>query len=308
MKEQDLLTALDGVRDEFLLEAEAAPAAKVRPRRFSLRWVAIAAAIVAILTITAVAVGQRVSVTPITQSIQERSLVNEYYRSETDEVNFSQIDIDFDLAPITIREEAYEEICDWLTDGWETGGRRSRVYNSIEEVEAYLGIQLRLSPKMRQDAAQYMGAQQPSVLFFYQGSDEKCQAEYAETGRITPTGILITFYMSDDYSEYDTIETMDLVGDQALGFIFIALSEDYPKIFDPYPMVSYEREGPVTVADYPLGSLSATLIHNDPEPTYNGSAHITYSADGMGYLISTWDFHGDGDALELLKPYLEGYE
>lgn len=332
MKEMDLMYAMTELDDELL---ERDSTAKVR--RFRVSKVATIAAALALMTVTVFA-----------------AVVGINYWFGQDDDGYYTINFDFPLEPVTVNQEAYDDMAQELVNGllyyqegiemgdYEEPNTQDWAYSesldiqwlyfpihdmgSLEEVEAYLGIDLNISPEIRAAVNGCFPVRSethnPITLSVYGPRYEERVAEYETTGTITPHGIEIRMAMSDG-------------GDNnwSNGFrVFIALTEEFAENFQPDPWYSAEDRGQYHTKDYSNGSQDFLIAKVDYTEEYGGICLAMYDDGGVGYYLhcETWptdftknklpdewlrqligsDFNGEvcKDSEEIVLPLIENIE
>lgn len=336
MKGMDIMKAMNDLDHDMLQEAEAVPAKSIRKPRLS-RFGIIAAA-VALLTVTAAAVGITASVSAKhgTLSKEADDLTAKYYGAVNGEVHGTYIETDFALRVIQLDEEHDANIKSVTTDNWKSfvnygendqynsyclnfgychdNARYGYGFKCVEDIEDFLGIKLKLSSKIREAAAASMPASDDRVVLIRTVSREEADKEYAATGKVSASGILIHIriplgtQLTDEelYTENGLVS--DVRSDSINAYIYIALNEEYTA--EQGLTFLADKNGTFHLEENASfdGKTMTMFYTTDSEPNYTTSAHVVYNEDGIGYTLSAFDMYGDEGAVELLKPYLQNWD
>lgn len=340
MKPMDIMKNMNDLDERYLAEAETAPAKPLKTQSFS-RIAAIAAvAAVLMLTACAAAVG-----------------INYWFGQDDD--GYYKIEYQYPLEPVTINQEAYDDMVQALinemnyhnaeveagnyveTDtsdleysqrltsatGWMTNSPvrdKMTKMKSLEEVEAYLGIELAISPELRDainNCYNFVEDGETPIGLGVRGlSYKEMEAEYEATGSITPQGFSIGVSLEDD-------ETNNWYA----GFrIYIPLTEEFAENFRPEPWYSGEEQGQYYTKDYSNGSQDFLIAKVDYTEEYGGTCLAFYANRGVGYelyccavptdfekskvdygwmvhILGWWTFDGEAckDPEEIILPLIE---
>ena len=284
MKEFEIARALTDVSDDLLLEAENAGA----PRKtVKLHRLVAVAAIIAMLTVT---------VGAVKYGIEYR-----HGRENAGETGWHTLAFEYPLAPVTIRQEAYDELtealnADWSEnwsneDGWQQNqpelhyrGIAEQVEEricTIGELEEYLGLDLITSPEIDESARLKWEENQAkgngtSILIFPCADMIKYAAqEYTETGGVSLQGVVIWVYLGESGTNaYAGLR------------ICIPLTERFAQT---YPAEVWYSEP--EVGDYEVEALQITgrevLVCTQPtdDLTKTPTALALYSGDGICYYV-----------------------
>lgn len=282
MKEFDLLCAMTDLDDE-LLEWESGG----KVRRFWIGKVAAFTAALALMTVTVfAAVGG----------------IRYWFglRGEGGSLN-----VRFPLEPVTIRQEAYEELSQTLERQWEEvkmpnwqafdekdyeegkqtllgtwGGEALNQVDNLEELEEYLGVELVVSPEMAQmielDSEYNFGEALSGGVLLRGASYEDALKEYEATGSVTLHGIEINLCMNQGTGAVTYVE------------IIIPLTQDYMKYYPTTWVYSFEKEG--ETYEYSNGSRDFVIAKRDFSGEYGshyGSRCVAlYGEGGIGYYVN----------------------
>lgn len=345
MKGMDIMKAMNDLDHDMLQEAEAAPVKSIRKPRLS--WFGIIAAAVALLTVTAAAVGITVSISVKhgSLSVDPDDLKAQYFEAVNGEIPGTKVDIDFGLT-VTELDEKHAYKVKFVTSGYWKEIKQSGVYDFIfddvggagvncvnfgyghnysgyeysfkcvEDIEDFLGIQLKLNSEIREAAAKRMPYTGDQIVMISTVSKEKGDKEYAETKGVSPAGIQIHIPVdlknppvnNELITEYGPMAGGR--GDTVTVSIYIALDEEYLARYNNYSAFFPDRSGTFHMDENVSfdGKKLTMFYSSDGVTPYNTMAQVAYCEDGIGYVISAIDLNSDGDAVELLKPYLKNWD
>ena len=296
-QEEKLLRAIGGVDDELVAEAMEYRQAP-RHRGSWLRWTAVAACVCLLLTVTVGAAKWGV----------------EWWHGTDERHEQYTVDWRYPLEPVTIRQEAHEELEKWLQWGWGVDGRNEEYGNramwpdsyyvgaylsgvdkvrTISDLEDYLGLDLATSPGIDGccetiwEEAQASGDDQPRDAVSVIALSEliaDAEIEYAETGEVSLGGILVEMHLG-------YLGTNCKTGMK----IFIAQTQDFADGFPAEEWWSAVVSGP-TWSDYEDGKFEVeeltisgkeVVIFSTPVDDLDRypTALAVYCEDGIGYYI-----------------------
>lgn len=345
MKGMDIMKAMNDLDHDMLQEAEAAPVKSIRKPRLS--RLAIIAAVVALLTVTAAAVGITVSISVKhgSLSVDPDGLKAQYFDAVNGEIPGTKVDIDFGLTVTELDEEHEANVKFVTTDHWkyykqtgvydfifdDVGGAGVNCVNfgyghdysgyeysfkSVEDIEDFLGIKLKLNSEIREAAAKRMPNYGDQIVMVTTVSKEEGDKEYAETGEVSASGILIHIPVdlknppvdNELITEYGPMAGG--MGDTVTVSIYVALNEACAARKTVYSLFYPDRSGTFYMEEnVSFDGKKLTMSYTaDGVTPYNTMANVAYSEDGIGYVISAIDLNSDGDAVELLKPYLQNWD
>ena len=316
MKEMDLMYALTDVDEKFLNRE---PAKKVKTPRIS--RVAALAAVIALVTI----------------SVCSAMLGIEYWFGH-DGDGYYTIDYRYPMEPVEIHQQAYEDLADALVENllyyqngieqgdfpkpdtqglsYSDGLDRAWLYSlgleldCLEEVEAYLGLTLNVSPEIREavnSSFQFRSdSNLPVFVMAYGPCFDEAASEYKSTGSITPQGVGIQFHFLDgeENNWYAGLR------------VYIPLSTQFAEEFQPDTWYSPEGNGPYRTREYSNGSQDFLIAKLEYTEEYGDTCLAMYADGGVGYelyccawptdfakskigdqllasILGTWDFDGN---------------
>ena len=275
MKADDVLQALGNVDDALLAEADRLTERGKKHRRFIRPM--IAAAIVAVLTLSAAAAYYGINVRYGTKAIDGVTVavpghgvfINPSY--QTAEIQFS-------LEP---KQVYNNELSDCLTKAWEQwpyedstftgtvlteeGGKR-RAFESLQEVGDFLGL-----PLHETEALRAVGG--PYYVRILISDSTQAAAQYAETGRVKPTALMIESGLRIDANARPGNLT-----------VLIALSDTLPEGFATQHMNVIEEEGTLRESRYQSdGGVEMLLLETERLANRSGTGGVYWCSDGIAY-------------------------
>lgn len=311
MKEYDIAHALTDVSDELLLEA--AQAGQRRTRRRYPR-IAVVAAIVAMLALTvgAVSLGVTWKVVPEKENIAGHA--NSYYKDDDGVLDFEKLEYEIPMGAVTLPEqklldlesvlyrhwnlmqqEEYRSYHDWTPETpfvYESYGvdtymesylnrfgtnlRHQPAFESLEDVEALLGIKLAVSQEIREAIrAEFEQGKLHALNVWIESG--KTMGEAAEAKGITKvTNVVINFEL-DHFCGNGWV----------VGSIHIPLTEEAALAGVRGIYYSYEKEGAIWQEEQTIGGRTIKLFGNDPEQGYAGWCKAMYTESGAAYIITS---------------------
>lgn len=323
MKEMDLMYAMTELDDE-LLERES----DGKVKRFRFVKVAAIAAALALMTVCvfASAGGVQYWFGSRTMNVIEDGLSYAYY-GEAGNIQFDTVTYNRPFAPVALDEAVYEKLEQALVDEWEyciseaeagrfdysddddfyyytnttrfedEGKSKTPMFDSLDAVEEYLGIELGLSPEIEEAASanQKWNYDNPITVGIWSGGTyaDACQ-EMEETGTIKPAYVIVFFRLQ----EQDAGEDITCVFGIPLTQEFVA---DHGLITIP----SYEKEGEIWSETVEVGGRTVILFGNDPQEGFNGFCNAIFGVDGIEYTFEVEDWYGDGDPKAIVMELLE---
>lgn len=312
MNSMELMNSLTDLDDDILLEAESVPV-KSR-RRHTIRRAVMIAAAAALLCVGVFAAvdGFSLHITDVEWNMEEHHLSEEYYGTDSENLNFHYIEVAYELEPVAIRDAAGRILKNYTTDALSARSHVAdnvryhcgdNLMDSVEGYEEFLGVELALTDQIREAAAEYIPKQEFDSITVSSVPMAQAKSEYAQIGTVSPSGIMLCFFLTeDDYDEaYNYVNV-----DNVTVYIYMALDEDYAKECSKDTLASYEKEGALSQEKLLCGDIEVTILYNQPEEGFDGAAHAFYVVDGIYYKVSVWDALGDGDPKAELLSYLEG--
>ena len=311
MKEYDIAHALTDVSDELLLEA--AQAGQRRTRRRYPR-IAVVAAIVAMLALTvgAVSLGVTWKVVPEKENIAGHA--NSYYKDDDGVLDFEKLEYEIPMGAVTLPEqklldlesvlyrhwnlmqqEEYRSYHDWTPETpfvYESYGvdtymesylnrfgtnlRHQQAFESMEDVEALLGIKLAVSQEIREAIrAEFEQGKLHALNVWIESG--KTMGEAAEAKGITKvTNVVINFEL-DHFCGNGWV----------VGSIHIPLTEEAALAGVRGIYYSYEKEGAIWQEEQTIDGRVIELFGNDPEQGYAGWCKAMYTESGAAYIITS---------------------
>lgn len=305
MNEWDILQALSDLDDDLLQDAPQ----RQTPRR--LVRIAMAAAIVALLasTVLAVSVGVRVLHGKNTVRLEDIGL-SLPRGQQVEALEYYTADIEFSLQTVTLTLP--EEAVTALTEAWrdfsydhsyftgakltDAAGKRLDL-GSVAGAEAYFGVRLMHSAPMDELIC---GAYATLVV-----SDiARAEKEFAETGRVTPDGVELYFPFRRGEGE----DALDPAVAREGGLtVYLALTPEFAQQEGVQRVYSYEKEG----ALHESGLLTAAgksilLLENAPQKGYHGFGCAAWCENGVGYFAEVHtSSNTNTPPLTLLTPLLD---
>ena len=311
MKEYDIAHALTDVSDELLLEA--AQAGQRRTRRKYPR-IAVVAAIVAMLALTvgAVSLGVTWKVVPEKENIAGHA--NSYYKDDDGVLDFEKLEYEIPMGAVTLPEQKlldlesvlyrhwnlmqqkeYRSYHDWTPETpfvYESYGvdtymesylnrfgtnlRHQQAFESMEDVEALLGIKLAVSQEIREAIrAEFEQGNLHALNVWIESG--KTMGEAAEAKGITKvTNVVINFEL-DHFCGNGWV----------VGSVHIPLTEEAALAGVRGIYYSYEKEGAIWQEEQTIGGRAIELFGNDPEQGYAGWCKAMYTESGAAYIITS---------------------
>lgn len=199
MKEEKLLRAIGGIDDDMI---DSAMETQKKKHPTWVRWTAIAACLCLMLTVTVGATKWGV----------------EWWHGEYEPYEQYTVDWKYPLAPVTVRQEAIDELERWLLWSWGVDGRDDECglratqpdtnyigaylqgaekIRTVADLEDYLGIELTTSPQIDADCLAVREKREASGNRILAAIDlialteliSDAEIEYAETGKVSLGGI-----------------------------------------------------------------------------------------------------------------------
>lgn len=301
-KEEKLLHAIGGVDNDLIADA-------MKPRKRKkpvlLRWTAAAACICLLLTVTVGAAKWGV----------------EWWHGKDERYEKYTVDWKYPLAPVTVRQEAIDELERWVLWAWGVDGRREDGIRATWPDTYYIGAYLENAQRIRTvaDLEEYLGIElttSPEI-------DANCLAvrerrESREGNRIIAAIELLglTEVISDAEIEYAETNKVSLGGIEVeldLGYcgtnckarmkIFIPLTQNFADDFPAEDWWFASVAGP-TWSDYEDGQFDVeeleisgkeVVVFSEPVDDLDGGATAlaVYSNGGIGYYLyciaEDWD-------------------
>lgn len=278
MKADDVLLALGDVDDALLTEAECLTERPAKHRRFLRPLIAAAAAVLLTLTATAAFFGVSVryrtnTLAGIAVTIPEHGVFIEP-RYQTAEIRFS-------LETKQVQNEALSEC---LTAAWEqwpyahstftgavlteaNGTRRS--FASLQAVGDFLGLPLNTTEALS-------AVDGPYYVRMLISDSAQAAMEYADTGRLQPTALVIESALRLQ----STVRPGNLT-------VLIALSDALPKGFGTQYLTVIEEEGALFESRArSSGGTEMLLLETERTENHLGTGGIYWCSDGIGYSAS----------------------
>lgn len=323
MKEMDLLRAMTDLDDELLDRESGA-----KFRRFPvMKFVALAAAL-ALMTVCVFAAtgGVQYWFGSRTMNVMEDGLDYGYYGDGGD-IQFDTVTYSRPFAPVTLDEAVYEKLEQVLLDEWEycmseaEAGRfdysegddfyyytnstrfederkvKAQMFDSVDEVEEYLGIDLDLSPEIKEAAAanqQWNNSNPITIGIWSGGTYADARQELEETGTIKPAYVVIFFRLNEQRA-----------GEEISCAFGIPLTQEFIADHGQITIPSFEKEGEVWGETVEVDGRTVTLFGNNPEEGYNGFCYAVFGVDGIEYTFKVEDWDGDGDPKAIVMKLLE---
>lgn len=280
MKEMDLMYAMTDLDDELL---ERDSGAKVR--RFRATKVVAFAAALALMTVTVFA-----------------AVVGINYRAGYDGEYFNNFEFSFPYEKVTIRQEAFEEMTEKLSQDWvdwycddyidlckegneygpnylgTSGPESMQNLKSMEELEAYLGLDLVTSPEIDTLVNDFLTGdltEEPSINVLMRGPTwEEAYAEYEATGSVSLLGLEIDLSLNEaNVNDYKTLK------------INIPLSEKYIEYYPTVIRGVLTWEGEYYGKEYSNGDREFVIAKRDFTEDYGGNCMALYTEGGIGYYL-----------------------
>lgn len=310
----ELARALTGIDEGLLLEAENAGGSR---KTLPIRRVAAAVAIAASLAASVYAAAAGISWTVGKETNSGEGLALGYYKDYDGELEFEKLEYQMPLEVVKLPERNMAEIkallqrhwnltqqeyyvnshdptpeAEFVFDAWDVdffmenfvksygnGQEVSKCYETIEDVEELLGIELAVPEEIR-DAIQkeaedrwYMGLQ---VRIF---TGKTCTQADAQKGILEPTKVVVS-YQLDHYVTNGPIT----------GSITIPLSQEAAQAGLQGLYYSYEKEGAIRQEEKTVCGRDVTIFGNAPQEGYDGWSEAVYTQDGIGYCVmARWD-------------------
>lgn len=321
MDHRDIAFALNKISDDLLLEAEA-PARK----RASIRLgrIAAVAAIAAMLAVTVGAVAAGINWKTERVEISREGLWMDYYRDDGEMLEFDKLTYQVPLEQTELDEAAKERLVELLTQGglsatgrlvydsWDMESlgaepREEPVFPGIEEVEALLGISLRLSPELRRYIRMKdgIGIEQGVRLLV---ESDWTPGQSVKAGAYQPIRVTVSFELPSYYCG----------NGQVTGTIVIPLTEESAEEGLEIVSHSYEKEGDIWQEDATFGTQDVMIFGNDPQEGYEGFCQVVYTDNGIAYTLNAKKSKLDPEKLfpkptydtakEMLLPLIENLE
>jgi len=317
MKQEDLFEAIGAIEEERLAATEKT----VRKPR--LIRIAAIAAIIMLLTACGVTVGTALSYKTGKEIVSEKEFYAGNIRYNPNiqwkDVTMYTVDVDTKMSPQVLNDQVYAKLKKYTTSHWEEDSYGGRILNhhigkrasgcnpfvsNLEELEEYLEIGLTVSPEIRQAVSDYISTTRRKIgyLDLYIGEVYGAHEEYQQTKQVSPSYINLNLpleYTVDEENMKDTLVRLT---------VYISLTEEYVEENRVFHFMSQEESGAFKVEERTFGGHNVLIIYNDPQPGALGRAIAIYNVDGIVYEMNAWDKEGDGDALEMLMPYLENWK
>lgn len=311
MKEYDIAHALTDVSDELLLEA---PQTGQRRTRRRYPRIAVVAAIVAMLALTvgAVSLGVTWKVVPEKENIAGHA--NSYYKDDDGVLDFEKLEYEIPMGAVTLpaqklldlesvlyrhwnlmQQKEYRSYHDWTPETpfvYESYGvdtymesylnrfgtnlRHQQAFESMEDVEALLGIKLAVSQEIREAIrAEFEQGNLHALNVWIESG--KTMGEAAEAKGITKvTNVVINFEL-DHFCGNGWV----------VGSIHIPLTEEAALAGVRGIYYSYEKEGAIWQEEQTIDGRVIELFGNDPEQGYAGWCKAMYTESGAAYIITS---------------------
>lgn len=304
MKEWELFEALGDLDDELITQER-----PTRPRwkRGGLR-LALIAAVTALLVGTALGVGLRVGVTYGRETIPLDGIsLGQKDGKDTRELSYYTAEIQYELQTVCV--ENLELLSSQLTRAWEDYGQfktaelmgedgKRRNLGTIAGAEEFFGLDLMQSPDLE---ALVRGAYVTMVI----SDPERAEAEYAETGKVTPDGLMIYFSLRRGEASTEALDGR-LVSESGIT-VYIALTEAFIAQEGGRCLYSHESEGEFQESGLMTDrGKSLLLLENTLEGISGQTGYAAWCHQGIGYLahIKTYP-SSQATPLSLLAPVLQ---
>lgn len=304
MNELDFLEALNDIEDDLILDAK-----KTVDKRSlipsHLAKVAVAAAIVCLMSVTVMAVSFSVRIL----RSEERIPIPEgvFMGQLTPDTRITTVDYDLQQQKIHLPSDWAER----LTEQWKAfpydysyfkgmdlkHAEGSRInFGGISQLESLLGIELVSSPELDR-------AVRGSYISLVVTDPRRAAEELRREGRISPDGLVIylPFYLDGEKGP-----SPDMVDYCGLN-IFLPLTEPFAESYSSHTVLS-------SVGDQDLqesrqlsqGGIESILLSNSPGTEDPMKAYAAWEHEGIGYLLELKTHHRISTApASLLDPYLK---
>lgn len=302
-KEEKLLRAIGGVDDDLIADAMEQ---RRRKQPAWLRWAAVAACICMMLTVTVGA--EKWGVEWWNGQKEAYGMFGDEEQGYTLEKGVATtVEWKYPFEPVTIRQEALDELTEQLNQQWDYRWFVDEGYNevmedyhfltgmpqtieeritTIRELEEYLGIDLITSPNIDAAARNCMQTNDIGIWLevgLYGDIYRDAAKEHEETGSISLQGIAITVRMG--FSETNCKSWME---------ICIPLTQ---KFADTYPAeIVYDAWDldPLTVDTMEFSGREVLVVCEPGDSSEDMPvAYGAYGVDGIGYcvhcLVEDWD-------------------
>ena len=312
MKERnELARALTDLPDDLLLEGERLTLHK---RTVKFHRLIAAAAVIALLAVTAYAasVGITWNVVPEQEKIEGHA--NSYYKDDDGVLDFEKLEYEIPMGVVTLPEQKlldlesvlyrhwnlmqqkeYRSYHDWTPETpfvYESYGvdtymesylnrfgtnlRHQQAFESMEDVEALLGIKLAVSQEIREAIrAEFEQGNLHALNVWIESG--KTMGEAAEAKGITKvTNVVINFEL-DHFCGNGWV----------VGSIHIPLTEEAALAGVRGIYYSYEKEGAIWQEEQTIDGRVIELFGNDPEQGYAGWCKAMYTESGAAYIITS---------------------
>ena len=312
MKERnELARAMTDLSDDLLLEAEQA----VQPRKvIKFRRFVAAAAAVALLAVTAGAVSLGITWKVVPEKENIAGHANSYYKDDDGVLDFEKLEYDIPLGVVELPEQKlwdlesvlyrhwnlmqqkeYRSYHDWTLEApfvYESYGvdtymesylnrfgtnlRHQPAFESLEDVEALLGIKLAVSQEIREAIrAEFEQGNLHALNVWIESG--KTMGEAAEAKGITKvTNVVINFEL-DHFCGNGWV----------VGSVHIPLTEEAALAGVSGIYYSYEKEGAIWQEEQTIGGRAIKLFGNDPDQGYAGWCKAMYTESGAAYIITS---------------------
>lgn len=308
MKEWEIFEALGDLDDELITQER-----PTRPhwKRGGLR-LALIAAVTALLVGTVLGVGLGVGVTYGKQTVTLQGVsLGQKDGDGTRELSYYTAEVQYDLQTVSV--ENMELLSSQLTQAWEDLGHdhsglqaaelmgadgKRRNLGTIAGAEEFFGLDLMQSPDLE---ALVRGAYVTMVI----SDPERAEAEYAETGRVTPDGLLIYFSLRRGEASPEALDAQ-LVSESGIT-VYIALTEAFIAQEGTQRLYSYETEGEFQESGLMTDrGKSILLLENTREGSFGQTGYAAWCQNGIGYLAHMKTYPSSyATPLSLLAPVLQ---
>lgn len=304
MNEWELLQAMSEIDEQLLLQAETPYAPKPR----QLVRLALVAAVLVLLVGTVLAVSVGVSVRHGRQTVTLEDIgfsLSQGERVETMEYYTADIEFSMQTVGISLPPEAVAV----LTEAWRTFSYDYRYFTgvkltdaagkrldlqSVAGAEAYFGVRLMHAAPLEELIC---GAYATLVV----SDTERAAREYAETGSVTPDGVLLyfPFRRGEDGLQPSQVREGGLT-------VYLAVTPQFIEREGVQHIFSYEKEGALRESGLLTDAgKSILLLENTPQKGYGGFGCAAWCENGVGYYAAV---RTNADAytlpLTLLTPLL----
>ena len=323
MNEKDLMNAMNEIDDDLLVFEEK------RRKHLKGSWkVLIAAVLVMVFSVTAYAVGN-ITISQKTKVYDEDDVWRLYYNTEgKDEVEYYEMNIEYQLEPQKISDEFYADAVAalnfdyeciqrtyasfgeeyvlseggelWASMGFYFDSSEQKNFYSVEELEEYIGFELCLSDEIRNGINEIAKRRKAGKTSIYHCNITLIGKKTSEAeGGFVPLSAEINFTADRDDK-----------GNQINVVAFISLSEE--KTTEKTVWNSFEKEGKWTEKILKTDSgKEIYFIHNNPKKNYRSKARACWTENGIGYCAYTdmafdWEFKNEG--VKYLMPFIENIE